>query len=133
MATFTTAAIISQSRTPESVVWRVDNNPPGADAPTLLVLRAAVLAALLSGPLYERLRKTPDWTVFNVPAGSQASYIRWTLVDGGLDVTLQPPLTSATVFFHADSIEFSLAYFSNDAYQACGLMVEMRAEHSNER
>jgi hypothetical protein len=110
------------------------SNTGGEDAPTLDVPRATVLAQLLPGPLRERLRTAVDWTVFNV-GGSSArgdDFIRWTLVDGGLDATLQPPRTVAIIVFHTDSIEFSVEY-DNEGFVPCGLLVEMRAEHSNER
>lgn len=133
MATFTSAAVIPNSRTPESVVWQVANSG-GEDAPTLSVARADVLSQLLPGPLRERLRSTSDWTVFNMGTGSTRydDFIRWTMVAGGLDAVLQPPLTTAIIVFHADSIEFSLGY-DNEGFVPCGLLVEMRAEHSNER
>lgn len=133
MATFTSAAVIADSRTPESVVWDVSNSG-GEDAPTLDVPRATVLAQLLPGPLRERLRSTPDWTVFNLGTGSARydDFIRWTLIEGGFDVTLQPPLTVALILFHADSIEFSLG-LDNEGFVPCEILVEMRAEHSNER
>jgi hypothetical protein len=130
MATFTTATVIANSRTPESVVWDVANSG-GEDSPTLSVSRTNVLAALLPGPLRERLFRTADWTIFNL-GSTGARFIRWTAIVGGLDATLQPPLTTAIVIFHADSIEFSLGY-DNEGFVACRLLVEMRAEHSNER
>jgi len=135
MPTFTSAVVVTNSRTPESVVWYVSNTG-GADNPTLSVARAVVLAQLLLGPLYERLRTTLDWTTLNVGGGSTRGddFIRWTLVDGGLDATLQPPTDVAIVVFHGDSIEFSLEFIGGGEFPApCGLLVEMRAEHSNER
>lgn len=133
MATNTTATVITNSRTPASVVWLVAN-PGAADAPTLVVPRATVLGLLLAGPLKALLTKAPNWLAFNIVTGGASSddIIRWTAMAGGYSASLIPPTASLVLVFQADGIEFSITK-DNEGLVACNLLVEMRHVHSNER
>jgi hypothetical protein len=134
MATHTSASVILTSRTPLSVVWRVDNDG-GADNPTLVVPRATVLAQLLEGPLKARLAKTLDWRIFNVTSGPLPydDTIRFTLVEGGLAESRVPPTHTLVLTFQVDALEFSIDNFAGELFNPCNILVEMRLVHSSER
>ena len=134
MATHTSASVIPTSRTPLSVVLRVDNdgNP---DDPILSIPRATLLAQLLEGPLKSRLAHAADWTVFNAPTGPVQldDTIRFTLVEGGLAESRLPPNSVVHLLFAVDSLDLSIEEFSSDANHRCNILVEMRLVHANER
>jgi hypothetical protein len=128
----TTIAVVPNSRTPESVVLQLANDGV-ADVGPLTLTRAALLAQLSAGPLRELLTRTASLTVFNTNSpDSRDSVIRFTQIAGGLDATIVPPLTTLVLRFVADGLEYSI-FNNNGGGVASGLLVELRATHSNER
>lgn len=134
MPTNTTATVVANSRTPESVAILVQN-PGAADDPTLTVSQATLLAQLREGPLKAALARTPDWSVFNMQTGPIIldDRIRLTALAGGLNASMRPPTDTCIVRFVAAGMEFSITEYSSDTYHACDLLIEMRLVHSNER
>lgn len=134
MPTNTTAVVITNSRTPESVAILVEN-PGAADDPALTVSQATLLAQLRAGPLKALLTATPDWSIFNTQTGpvEHDDFIRLTALAGGLDLSMVPPTLQCLVQFVAAGMQFSITEYSADAYHACKIMVELRLVHSNER
>jgi hypothetical protein len=132
MATFTTAAVIPNSRTPYSVVIRVANDGH-LDDPPYPMPRATLLASLLEGPLKALLACTVDWTDLNfAPNEAKAGYVRITRIEGGLNATLQPPDMAMILYFIADALVFSIGY-GGEGMSACDLLVELRMVHSTDR
>jgi hypothetical protein len=134
MATHTTASVVANSRTPESVAILVEN-PGTLDDPLLTVSQATLLAQLLEGPLKARLARTADWSVFNAPTGPIGldDVIRLTALAGGLNQEMLPPNNVVTLQFLAAGMAFSIFYDAGDGAAACDLLIEMRLVHSNER
>lgn len=134
MPTNTTAVVVTNSRTPESVAILVEN-PGAADDPVLAVSQATLLAQLREGPLKALLARTANWSIFNTQTGPAAydDRIRLTALAGGLNISMVPPTQQCLVRFTAAGMEFSITEYSADAYHACKILIEMRLVHSNER
>lgn len=130
----TTATIIDTSRTPESAVVHVVNDGV-ADMAPVIMLKAALIAALLPGPLKEMISRTADLSVFNFATGAAKSkYIRMTSVVGGLNLAFLPPMTTFVFDFVPTGLEYRLFTASGDAQPiASRILVELRAVHANER
>jgi hypothetical protein len=127
-----TATIIANSRTPASAVLQVTNDGVVDQAPVLYT-RTNLLAALRAGPLKALLAKTPDWTVFNFMSDTAGGdFLRLTRVEGGLAGFVLPPTTNTILWFVHDAIAFAI-FQSGEGQIASTLLVEIRAEHSEER
>ena len=129
----TLIAVEANSRTPDSVVLGLSNNG-AADLAPLEIPKAALLAQLLPGPLYELISRTADLSVFNVNSvDPRDNVIRFTEIAGGQDSVIVPPITTLVLRFSATGLEYSIYNVGGGGGTASGLMVEMRATHSNER
>jgi hypothetical protein len=137
MAILTAASVIVNSRTPDSAALLVFTPGGGIDDSPFLYTRANLLTDLRPGPLRDLLARTPDWTVFNILGGGGSGvkddFIRITKLLGGYGNALTDPNAVVIVVFAADSLNFSIQAVAAEVQVACGLLLELRAVHSNER
>jgi len=132
-----TLQVIATSRTPESVVLRIDNNGT-PDDPIPTISETAFLAELLPGPLHEFLARTADWSTLNIFSSSVANKaIRFTMISGGFSEPIIPPnLVCALQFVKpvtGNALQFSINHSPSDGPVPSVILVELRAEHSSER
>ena len=129
--------VLAPSRTPESAILEIDNDGTPDIAPPVMA-RAVLLTQLLPGPLSELLRRTSDWTVFNLAADlSQTDTIRINAIDGGIGLSLQPPDTTFVLQFvktvpgdiNSNALQFSI----QGGEAGSSMLVELRCEHAKER